>query len=270
MHVREFFCLWYNCFMAIKGKKYIVGNWKMNPQTKDEAKSIARSLKKIAATSKKVEVIVCPPHVYLQTVAGALGDAPVALGVQNLSEEEKGSFTGETSALMARDFGVKYAIIGHSERRKMGETSALVAKKVAQALTQKITPIICIGEAERDTHGAFLAELKQQFTESLATVSKEQLKSIIVAYEPVWAIGKSEKEAMQPHQIHEMTIFIRKIAGEKYGQENAATFPILYGGSVGGSTGPVILNEGNVNGLLIGRQSLTEEFGTIVTYASTI
>jgi triosephosphate isomerase len=238
-------------------QKIIVANWKMNPQSKKEATALFNGIKILTKNLKKTQIIVCPPALYLAQGA-ELSGAPktkktYSLGGQNFFYEQKGSFTGEISASMLRDMGAKYAIIGHSERRKAGETDEDIQKKVIMALKSDVRPIICIGETTRDEDGEYLTFLQEQLQEALRGVAKSQLSHIIIAYEPVWAIGA--REAMKPELIHEMMIFVRKILIDMFKIKDL-NVPVLYGGAVDETNIADIVRYGNSHGILVGRQSL--------------
>lgn len=235
-------------------RKIIVGNWKMNPTTMEEAVNIFKKIKNTALKLASTHVIVCPPFPYISRFASVKGKPVVAVGAQNVFFEERGAFTGEVSAVMLRDLGVTHVIVGHSERRAEGESDEIVAKKVGAVLDAGIHPIICVGEKERDIHGLYLDVLKAQIKNSLSKVPKKLVNQLIIAYEPVWAIGA--KEPMEPAIIEEMSIFIRKVISDIFGQENALKTTVLYGGSINFRNAPDIISRGKVDGLLVGRESV--------------
>lgn len=226
----------------------------MHPDTLAEAKDLANKIKVGAKGVSGPKIALCPPSLYAAEVRKVLGRSRIATGVQNIFAEEAGSHTGEVTATQAASCGAEYVIVGHSERRKMGETDALVTKKALSAIRSGLTAIVCVGEAERDTHGKYLAFLKEQLAQSLATISAAELKKLAVAYEPVWEIGAAS--AMSPGQIHETGIYIRKVLSDLYDPASVAKMPILYGGAVNIHNARAILKEGEVDGLLIGRDSL--------------
>lgn len=245
-----------------KNKKLVVANWKMNPQTPEEAKTIFVGTRKATEKLKQTEAIVCPPSIYFAQLAKLVpskakaGGTKIKIGGQNVFWEPSGSFTGETSAEMLSVAGATHVIVGHSERRALGETDEMISKKVSASIQANIITILCIGERERDHHGNYLSFLKHQIMSGLSGVQKKNLFQIVIAYEPVWAIGKSESEALTGSGMHEMTIFIRKILSDMYGRDNVSNIPILYGGSVSPNNAGNIVSEGYVDGLLVGRQSL--------------
>lgn len=228
----------------------------MNPQNLEDAKNLAKEIKKVlvknSKTIKKTQVSICPPYVYL----GALSNIPTNnqfLGAQNAFYESMGSYTGEVSFSQLSDFKVSQVIIGHSERRKVGETDEDVNKKVRAVVGEGMTAIICIGEKVRDREGNYLDFIKNQITIAVRDLSKKSLDRIIIAYEPIYAIGA--KDPMNPRDIHEMTIFIKKVLRELFGVLGDGV-RILYGGAVDKDTAYGIIKDGNVDGLLVGRESL--------------
>ena len=242
----------------MKKRKIVVANWKMNPETPARAREIFRVVSRQAKKFNSVDVVVCPPVAFLSLFKKPPGKN-LSLGVQDIFWEKSGPFTGETSPMMVSGLGASFTIVGHSERRTLGETDAVVAKKVLAALRSSLGAIVCIGERERDSGGAYFEFIKNQILSSLLGVPPRNLKQIIIAYEPLWAIGKSFKDAMKPAEVHEMAIFIRKVLTDTFGKATAISMPILYGGSVNFENAPLIIEEGNVDGLLVGRESLDPE-----------
>jgi triosephosphate isomerase len=232
-------------------KKLVVGNWKLNPSTYEEGERMLKAL-----SSKKISgvtVAICPPSVFLSRITSK--KRSIFFGVQNIFYESAGAFTGEISASQAKSVKAHFAIIGHSERRAMGETNAVVAKKVQASLRAGLHTILCIGEKERDVHGHYLSYLKAQIDESLDGLSKSFPEKLIIAYEPIWAIGEKSAGAMEPRDLYETVIFIRKVLHDRFGKR-ALQATILYGGSVDPANTARLISEGSVNGLLVGRQSL--------------
>lgn len=245
-----------------KPAKFVVANWKMNPDSLERAKTIFLHTRRATEGIRKTEVIICPPFVYLESL-GRLTRG-ISLGAQDVFWEPEGSFTGEISASMIKDTGVSYVIIGHSERRALGDTNEIVNKKVKASLKEGLTVILCVGERERDSQGHYLSFLTSQIQSALDKVSKRNLESLIIAYEPVWAVGQSDYRALDGRALHETSLFIRKILADMYGHSEAMETPILYGGSVNTQNAESILSEGNVQGVLVGRQSLEENFEEII------
>lgn len=252
----------YNCSLCYNYfvKKIIIANWKMNPFSVKEAENILNGVKKTVAKLKKTQVVICPPFVYFNNIQKKIGGfVNLFLGAQNSFWENEGAFTGEISPEMIKNYGGSYVILGHSERRALGETDEIVSKKAVTCLKAGLKIIVCIGEKTRDDHGEYLQFLNNEIRDSLSKVQKKFLPNLIIAYEPIWAIGKKDSEAMRSSDIHEMTIFIKKILSEIYGKDSALLVPILYGGSVGGKNAGEIIKDGGVNGLLVGHQSLKPE-----------
>jgi triosephosphate isomerase len=252
----------------IKGKKIIVANWKMSPVSGKEALALYKRIANIAGKLKKIKTLVAPSYIHVAALTAKKSKA-VSLGVQNIFSEQKGSYTGEVSVDMASSVGAQFAIIGHSERRKLGETNDMVNKKVLLALKNKLTPIICIGEDTRDEEGKYLGLIKEQLETSLKGVSRNALGDTIIAYEPVWAIGATK--AMEAREVHEMTIYITKTVMDIYKTKTRLEVPVLYGGAVDPTNAHGILTEGEAGGLLIGRVSLDPEgFGEILRIANAL
>lgn len=249
--------------MNKKQKKLIIGNWKMNPTSVDEAKKIFRAIKSVAESEKNIKTVVCPPFVYIGEIAKIINNNSgkmVSLGSQDVFWQAFGGpFTGEISPTMLGDADVKYVIVGHSERRELGETNEIVAKKVLAVVKEKMTAVLCVGEKVRDKDGLYFEFLRQQIKTALSKVSKKYIDNLVLAYEPIWAIGKNETEAIKGKDLHEMVIFIRKILTDIYGAEDALNIPILYGGSVTPRNTLELVGEGQAQGLLVGRQSLEPE-----------
>jgi triosephosphate isomerase len=248
-------------------KKIIIGNWKMGPSTPDEAKKIFLATRKIAQKSTKVEVVVCPPAVYISSLVNLAKG--VKVGAQTTSSFIEGSHTGEMTSSMLVNSGAKYIVVGHSERRAMGESDLDISKKVKSVLAEGITPVLCVGEQNRDEHGGFFAELKNQLINSLSGVAKVDISKIIFAYEPVWAIGG--KTALEPKDVHESILFLKKILAEVYDHDIAMEARILYGGSVNVRNARDIVDLGKVDGVLVGRDSLNHiSFPDIISQINTI
>lgn len=243
----------------IKRRNLVVANWKMNPDNSLEAKKIFTSSRALCKGLKNTDIAICPPFVYVSQIAKLDRPKNLFLGAQNMSEKDKGAFTGEVSASMLKDFGVTHVILGHSERRAMGETSEFVASKAKKAFTEGLTPIICIGERVRDKEGEYLEFIRTQIKESFSGLQKKDLLGSFVAYEPVWAIGKSYRESMNATDVHETVLLIKKIFAEIFGRDIANSIRVLYGGSVEPENAKEIVEHGNVEGLLVGHASLEPE-----------
>jgi triosephosphate isomerase len=247
-------------------KKIVAGNWKMN-KTLEEAKILTAELMGMVADEVKsnTEVIICTPFPYLISVKNQLGNSNIKVGAQNCSEHDSGAYTGEVSAAMIKSIDVPYVIVGHSERRQyFGETNKMLALKVDKALANSLTPIFCCGEPlEIREKGEHETLVKQQVEESLFHLSTDVLQKVVIAYEPVWAIGTGKTATSQ--QAQDMHLVIRKHLASKYGQLVADSISILYGGSVKADNAKELFACADVDGGLVGGASLkSREFVEIV------
>ncbi len=248
-------------------KQLVAGNWKMN-KTLDEALSLTSEVVHMVGdeVTTDVTVVLCPPAVYLSTLGRYLEPAPkVALGAQDCHEKASGAFTGEVSAPMLASLGVAYVILGHSERRQyFGETNAQLAEKVNIALANGLKPIFCCGESlEQRNGGDFVALVQRQLTESLFHLTPEQFANVVIAYEPIWAIGTGLTASSQ--QAQEMHAALRQHLASHYGQQVADDTTILYGGSCNEKNAAELFAQPDVDGGLIGGASLkSREFVNIV------
>ncbi|QHI74001.1 triose-phosphate isomerase [Aminipila terrae] len=246
-------------------KPLIAGNWKMF-KTTAEAKDFAESFKKLYVSSD-IQVAVCAPFTQLKTLKEAFQGTDIKVGAQNMHFAEEGAYTGEISAAMLKEIGVDYCIIGHSERRQFfAETNDTVNKKLHKAFSTGIVPIMCVGESleERDAEAAFEV-VKSQMAAGLKDITAEQAQSLVIAYEPVWAIGTGRTAS--PEQANEMCGFIRDIIEELYDDDVADKIVIQYGGSVKSSNAADIMNMEEIDGALVGGASLVpEEFIQIVNF----
>lgn len=241
----------------------------MNPNTKAEAKKIFQNITRKKILVPNTTVVVCPPFIYLADIVKSYKGSKFSFGVQDVFwQKEAGAFTGEISIGQIKDLGVKFVILGHSERRMLGETDGVVAKKVNAVLTAGLHVVLCVGENERDSDGEHLKYIENQLIHSLEGVSKKMIKNLIIAYEPVWAIGKG-KSAMLPEDISRTVLFIRKILSEIYGRKLAQDISVIYGGSADATNAHEIIINGHVDGLLPGRASLhSDEFAGIINAVS--
>ncbi|MBN1393404.1 MAG: triose-phosphate isomerase [Pirellulales bacterium] len=239
-------------------RPFIAGNWKMNT-TRATAAALAEGVAKGADALDGVDLAVCPPSCYLETVGRAIAGSKVALGAQNMYHQPDGAFTGELGAAMLRDLGCKYVILGHSERRHIfGETDELINKKAHAALAAGLTPIVCLGEllAEREA-GKTMTIIKKQVDGSLAGLSPDQIAGIVIAYEPVWAIGTGK--VATPQQAEEVHSALRKIVEDRYNGSIANSLRIQYGGSVKPENAAELLDRPDIDGALVGGASLKAE-----------
>lgn len=250
---------------CIRMKKLVVANWKMNPQTLADAKKLFFAVKKAASRMSNVQTVICPPVVYLSELNKLYSGHRISLGAQNVFWEKKGSYTGEISSDEIKSVGGKFVIVGHSERRALGETNEIVNKKIIASLKAGLNVILCIGENKRDSYALYLKFLRNEIEGALFGVSKKMLKNLIIAYEPIWAIGKTEHDAISPHQMHEMCIFIKKIFIELYGKKFTFNVPIIYGGSVEPGNVDKLLAQEEIDGFLVGHASLkADQFNEIL------
>lgn len=207
-------------------KKYIFANWKANPLTFVEAKKLLGEYLKI--DRKKADIIVCPPASFIF----GLKNKKIKIGAQDVSCFLNGSHTGEVTAPMLKSIGVSYCIVGHSERRKKGETDEVVAEKLKLLLKNKITPILCVGEKQRGGDGEHFNEITNMLLSAIKDVPKKMITNIVIAYEPVWAISTEKNGAITPEILNESLIFIKKILNDFAGKQIASKVLIIYGGSV--------------------------------------
>ncbi len=236
-------------------KLLIAGNWKMNLDLAASL-ALAESIKKETQSITNVDVAVCPPSVYIQPVAAVLKGSNVGVGAQNAYFEKDGAYTGEISMGMLKDIGCQYVILGHSERRHiLHESSEMVNLKVLAALKAGLVPIVCVGEllAEREAGTTDLV-VRRQFEGSLSGVSSEDMKKIVIAYEPVWAIGTGKVATSE--QAEEVHASLRKVIEQRYSKDVAEAVRIQYGGSVKADNAKEILSKPNVDGALVGGASL--------------
>ncbi len=246
---------------------FIAGNWKMN-MLRDSSIALVKGLIELLPASDKVEVAVCPPSVYLSDVAAALKGSRIGLGAQNMYHEKEGAFTGELSGTMLKDIGCSHVILGHSERRQyFGETDQSVNQKTLAALAIGLTPIVCVGEtlAQREANETSKV-IDMQCRGSLAGLTPEQATKIVIAYEPVWAIGTGKTAS--PAQAEEVHAHIRALLVELFGQATADSLRIQYGGSVKADNAAQLLRQPNIDGALVGGASLKADgFAAIVQAA---
>lgn len=250
-------------------KKIIIGNWKMNPLTLKEAEKLFSGAVKGISGIKKTGIVICPPFLYLQRLKKL--SKKISLGAQNAFFGDVGAFTGEVSGEMLYNIGVKYVILGHSERRALGESNDCINKKIKSALMAGIVPILCVGEDVRDESHSYFNLVKTQLEECLLSVSKNSISKIIIAYEPVWAISSTpNRKDANPADSLEMAIFIRKVLSDKFSKD-AIQMRIIYGGSVSEKDAYEFLKNGGVNGLLVGRVSLdAKKFTEIIKIAENL
>lgn len=246
-------------------RKIIAGNWKMN-KTPSQTADFIRELTPMVADAD-VDVVICIPATNIAIATEMTKGTNIAVGAQNMHWEESGAFTGEISADMLLDLGVKYVIIGHSERREyFAETDETVNKKIKAAISKGLTPIFCCGETleQRET-GIMPEHIRMQIQTGMLGVTAEQAKNIVIAYEPIWAIGTGKTAT--PDQADEVCSIIRDVIGELYDAPTAQAIRILYGGSVKPANAAELMAKPNIDGGLVGGAALkADDFTSIVKY----
>ncbi|SKC90212.1 triose-phosphate isomerase [Maledivibacter halophilus] len=243
----------------------IAGNWKMH-MTKNGAVEFIKELEK-EVKDTDVEVVICPPATLLNILKEAAKGTNIKIGAQNMHWEKQGAFTGEVSPIMLKDLDIDYCIIGHSERRQyFGETNETVNKKIKSAIDHGINPIVCIGETlEVRKAGNTNSLLKEQVTEAFKNITDEEAKKIVVAYEPIWAIGTGETAT--PEMANETIAYIREVIKDLYGEDISEEIRIQYGGSVKPSNVQELMNQEDIDGALVGGASLkADSFSQIVNF----
>ena len=245
-------------------KKIIAGNWKMN-MTPSQAVALVNELKPLVAT-EEADVVFCVPAIDIIPAMEAAKGSNIVIGAENMYFEEKGAYTGEIAPEMLTDAGVKYVIIGHSERREyFGESDEDVNKKVLKAFEHGITPIMCCGETlAQSEQGVTMDFVRMQIKIAFQNVTADQAKTAVIAYEPIWAIGTGKTATTE--QAQEVCAAIRACIAEIYDDATAAAIRIQYGGSVNGNTAPELFAQADIDGGLVGGASLKADFGKIVNY----
>jgi triosephosphate isomerase len=252
--------------MASAKKTLFVGNWKMYVDSLEEARTLLGGLKRKGPLYRHADIWVAVPTSYIPLLAGTVRNSSIRLGAQSVSSFEGGAHTGEVSATVLREAGAGFAIVGHSERRAMGESDAAVAAELRYSLEANLAVILCVGERVRDEHGGHFEFIADQLHAAFAEIPKLSIEKVTIAYEPVWAIGGSAGEAARPELVRETVIFIRKTLVEIAGREIAMRVPILYGGSVEGENALPLMDGGDINGFLVGRAStVLENFLSIIS-----
>lgn len=249
-------------------RKIIAGNWKMNMKPSD-VKPFAEGVKAIVPRAKWCETVICAPYVDLPAALKTFRDVHISVGAENLSEHPKGAYTGEVAADMLADLGVKYVIVGHSERRQyFGETDLIVNKKVHAALDAGLQPIICVGESLEQRELGVTEELvTYQVKTALANVSPKQVRKVVIAYEPIWAIGTGKTATAE--DANEVCRAIRAVIRGLYGARVARAITIQYGGSMNEKNAYELLAQPDIDGGLIGGASLVpEKFAAIINAAN--
>lgn len=239
-------------------KPIIAGNWKMF-KTAGEAVNLVNTIKAGVHPVNECEIVICPPFTALSTVTGLLNGTGICLGAQNMHHEKEGAFTGEISPLMLKDMGCRYVILGHSERRQyFKESNELINKKVKAALAFSLIPIVCVGETLDERESGHANEtVKGQFEGTFDGIAGEQFEKLVLAYEPVWAIGTGKTAT--PAEAQEMHAFLRELLAKRIGKDLAGKVRILYGGSVKPENITGIMAQPDVDGALVGGACLKAE-----------
>lgn len=246
--------------MIIKMRKPIIGaNWKMYRGVPSEAEEILRELVPKVIDIKNVDIVIAPPYTSIIKTIELIKNTSIKVGAQNMYYEEKGAFTGEISPLFLKKIGCEYVILGHSERRNIFyETDELINKKVKKALEMDLTPIVCIGEhLDERENGNTKGVIEKQFEMTFDGLNQEDMIKLIIAYEPIWAIGTGKTAT--PEQAEEIHVFIRKIIEDKYNKDTAERVRIQYGGSIKPSNARELFSKANIDGGLVGGASLQAE-----------
>jgi len=242
-------------------KKLIIANWKMNPATSPDAKRLCGKVIGEIKNIKNVDVVFAPPFVFLPLLKG------FKIGAQDVFYEKSGAYTGEISISQLRAFNVTHVIVGHSERRAMGEADEIVHKKLEAVLGAGMKAVLCIGEPERKKEEVFPPIVRKELHSAISKIKKPLLKKLIIAYEPIWAVGTGNAD--DPKAIFEMAILIKRDLQKILGSKIADKIPVLYGGSVKASNAKVFLRDAGIDGLLVGGASLdAKQFVKIVKDAS--
>jgi len=231
----------------------VIGNWKLNPTTNSEAKNLFTAVRKAIPKDSTAIVVVAPPYIFIPELAKAKSKNTI-LGAQDVAFEERGALTGEVGPAMLASFGVEYVIVGHSERRAMGETDAQVNKKIVASLKRKLVPVVCIGEKRRDSQGQFFDDIAAQIKALSEGLTPLQLSKIVIAYEPIWAIGTGATATAE--DVKEMQLFIVSTLTKLFDRKVAEKIRLIYGGSVKDSNARDLYENGGMSGFLVGGASL--------------
>jgi len=233
-------------------RKVIAGNWKMNNDLQQSVNLIEELKSKLANKTVNCDVVICPPFTSLYEAKKIIDGSIIKLGAQNMFYEDSGAFTGEISAPMLKSVGCEYVILGHSERRTIfGEKDEMINKKVRKALSQNLKPILCVGETLEEREKDVTEKVvKRQIEKGLNYVTPDEVLSVIIAYEPVWAIGTGKTAT--PEQAQEVHAFIRKLLASMYSKDFAELIPIQYGGSVKPDNAKELLSQKDIDGALVG------------------
>lgn len=242
----------------------VIGNWKMNPPTLGEAKKLFLAVRKgLRHRPKYLELVVAPPSPYLSEIERLSPSQRIALAAQATSEQNPGPHTGEISVSMLKSVGVSYVIVGHSEMRARGLSDEIISLTLKVILKNKLTPVLCVGERARDTNGDYFSLVETQLVRALQGLARKDLKNLIIAYEPVWAIGTGKNATAE--DVSEMNLFIEKVLADQFGRPVARNVRLIYGGSVNSRNVDGLLEQSTTAGFLVGGASLKPaEFLSII------
>jgi triosephosphate isomerase len=245
----------------------VMGNWKMNPGTIGKAKQLFLAIRTgLGRKKRNVDIAIAPPFPYLAELQRLSSSGRITLGAQDVFFAPAGAHTGEVSLSMLRSVGVSSVIVGHSERRAQGESDHELYQDLEAIFKSPVTAVVCVGETERDQNGNYFSVVEAQLRSAFRAVPKSKLKQLVVAYEPVWAIGTGNHASTD--DVREMKLFIQKVITDHFGRPGVAKVRILYGGSVKAKNAKALLEEGEVDGFLIGGASLkAKEFTKIIDIA---
>lgn len=250
-----------------KSVPLVVGNWKLNPMFLAEASKLASDLATKIKKNEEPYVAIAPSFPHLAEVEKKITKSSIGLAAQDVSLRSIGAYTGEVSVLQLKDLKTKFVIIGHSERRAMRETNEIVQQKVLVTLKNNLTPIVCIGESNRDEQGNFFSFVEEQLRSLGKVLNMTQIKKVVIAYEPIWAIGTGNTATAV--DVKEMQLFIESILTKIYNRPTAKAVRLIYGGSVKPENAAELHNEGGMNGFLVGGASLkAEDFVKIIKAVS--
>lgn len=255
-----------------KNVPLVIGNWKLNPKTLTAAEELASAIAKAFKKSAVPYIGVAPTSLHITGVAKKINKSSMMLGAQNVSEYTVGAHTGEQSALQLKDAGVSFVIVGHSERRAAGETDKQVAQKLKAVLAAKLVPVVCVGESKRDKEGDFYKFVETQIKSFAKGLTPAQLKKVVIAYEPIWAISTTRGNNGQiatSGDVKEMQLYIEKVLTKLYDRKTAQTVRLIYGGSVKPHNAAELHTVGGMHGFLVGGASLKAEDFIAITKAVT-
>lgn len=233
---------------------FIIGNWKLTPSTLELAVERIKDYIKLSVKYPKVAFAASVPAVFVQELKKKSRE-DVLVGAQDVSSKLDGAHTGEVAASMVASVGADFSIVGHSEVRERGDTDEVISVKIKNAVNENLRVIFCFGEKTRDDAGDYLNVIKKQILTGLSKLEGTDIKHVVLAYEPVWAIGRKDNVSITPHDLHQMVIFIKKTLREKFSTKVADDVMVVYGGSVTPENSASILFEGEVSGFLVGRAS---------------